>query len=297
MLSNAPSALLFVLATLTTLPHGERIVNCGRSAGIYRLALGPMKNFQYIIESDGLALAVDAAWDIHALSDYITKQGLKLVGGLYTHAHADHVGTKMGREPKQGAEELLRLLPEEDRSLPSFLESETTPHIWIGDGDLVDAQKATRIKTELWTSVRDGDVIKQLGERASIVVLETPGHSKGGVSYYVRLQGHGDSSCSHGVLIAGDTLFVGNVGRTDLPGANATELKMSLSRLAQLPKRTKVLPGHDYGPRMISTIEDEIASNRVMHAARAEFAAGSLKPLPASITKAFATQSGPSGEL
>lgn len=286
------------MVMLTPLSHGERIVNCGKGLGIHRLALGPMKNFQYVVESDGLALAVDAAWDIQALSDYVTKQGLKLVGGLYTHAHADHVGTRMGREPKQGADELLRLIPAVERSHPGWLETEAAPaRIWIGEDDLVDAQKATRIKTELWTSVRDGDVIEHLGEGVSVVVLDTPGHSKGGVSYYVRFQGDAGSSCSHGVLIAGDTLFVGNVGRTDLPGANATELKMSLSRLAQLPKRTIVLPGHDYGARQESTIEDEIASNRVMQAARAAFAADDLKPLPASIAKASGTRSGPSEEL
>ena len=81
-----------------------------------------------------------------------------------------------------------------------------------------------------------------LGE-ITFEVMHTPGHSPGGICLYAQ-----------GNLFTGDTLFVGDSGRTDLPGGHRPTLGASIRRLMQLPDDTVVWPGHDYGPSPSSTI-------------------------------------------
>ena len=82
----------------------------------------------------------------------------------------------------------------------------------------------------------------QLGE-ITFEVIHTPGHTPGGICLYAR-----------GNLFTGDTLFVGDSGRTDLPGGHRPTLGASIRRLMELPDDTIVWPGHDYGPTPSSTI-------------------------------------------
>jgi len=82
----------------------------------------------------------------------------------------------------------------------------------------------------------------QLGEIV-FTVFHTPGHTPGGVCLYAE-----------GQLFTGDTLFVGDSGRTDLPGGHRPTLGSSIRRLMELPDETIVWPGHDYGPTTNSTI-------------------------------------------
>ncbi len=91
-------------------------------------------------------------------------------------------------------------------------------------------------------------------------VLYTPGHHPAAISILVADRW----------LFTGDTLFVGNCGRTDLPGASAMNLYMSLQMLSNLPDDVIVLPGHDYGPSPTSTIGRERAENPTMRAASFE---------------------------
>ena len=74
-------------------------------------------------------------------------------------------------------------------------------------------------------------------------VIHTPGHTPGGICLYAK-----------GNLFTGDTLFVGDSGRTDLPGGHRSTLAASIRRLMTLPDDTVVWPGHDYGPTPSSTI-------------------------------------------
>jgi glyoxylase-like metal-dependent hydrolase (beta-lactamase superfamily II) len=99
--------------------------------------------------------------------------------------------------------------------------------------------------------VDEGDTI-QIGEM-SVKVMYTPGHSKDSVCLLVGNK-----------LFTGDTLFVGNCGRVDLPGGSAAELYDSLARLAKLDDSIEVYPGHDYGNRSRSTIGEEKKSNYVL---------------------------------
>lgn len=89
----------------------------------------------------------------------------------------------------------------------------------------------------------------------SLKVIHTPGHSPGGIC----LLGDGN-------LFTGDTLFVGGIGRTDLPGASMAQFMKSIKeRLLILSGETIVWPGHDYGVRPSSTIEIERRTNISFH--------------------------------
>jgi glyoxylase-like metal-dependent hydrolase (beta-lactamase superfamily II) len=101
--------------------------------------------------------------------------------------------------------------------------------------------------------VSDGDII-EIGS-VKLRVLHTPGHSK-------------DSMCLmiDGLLIfTGDTLFVGNCGRVDLPGSDPEEMYYSLfDRLGKLDEKLVIYPGHNYGPTPTSTIGREKKTNYVL---------------------------------
>ena len=81
-------------------------------------------------------------------------------------------------------------------------------------------------------------------------IFSTPGHTPGGVCFYAE-----------GNLFTGDTLFVGDSGRTDLPGGDRPSLGRSIRKLMELPEDTVVWPGHDYGPTPHSTIKWEKLNN------------------------------------
>ncbi len=104
--------------------------------------------------------------------------------------------------------------------------------------------------------VSDGDTIKFGGE--TIHILHLPGHSPDSIAF--NINGH---------LICGDVLFVDACGRSDLPGSDATKMKNSLARLAQLPPQTWIYPGHDYGPTPRATIETQTVTNPHLMSAHA----------------------------
>lgn len=101
-------------------------------------------------------------------------------------------------------------------------------------------------------AVEDGQII-QVG-KIMIKILHTPGHSKDSMSLVVNDK----------LVITGDTLFIGNCGRVDLPGSDASEMYDSLNRLANLDESLVVYPGHDYGSRQTSTIGKERKTNYVL---------------------------------
>ncbi len=97
--------------------------------------------------------------------------------------------------------------------------------------------------------VKDGDVL-ELGS-LRIKVIHTPGHCPDSICFYVD-----------GFLFTGDTLFVGNCGRTDLPGGDPAELYDSFNqKILKLEDSTKIYPGHDYGSRLFSSIRYEKRHN------------------------------------
>ena len=89
----------------------------------------------------------------------------------------------------------------------------------------------------------------QMGE-INFDVIHTPGHTPGGICLY-----------ADGNLFTGDTLFVGDSGRTDLPGGDRPTLGKSIRRLMKLPDNTIIWPGHNYGPTPSSTVHWEKRNN------------------------------------
>jgi hydroxyacylglutathione hydrolase len=102
-------------------------------------------------------------------------------------------------------------------------------------------------------SVSEGDVVK-LGD-FPIRILHTPGHSPDSICLVI--DGH--------LVFTGDTLFIGNCGRVDLPDSNPKDMYTSLfEKVAKLDESLTVYPGHDYGPRPTSTIGQEKKTNYVL---------------------------------
>ena len=163
-------------------------------------------------------ILVDPAYDIAGIVDLVAAEGMRVVGVLATHYHADHVGGTMMGHTIAGAAELVGTT-----GVPVHVHVDEVPWVvrtsGLSEGDLV--------------SHGSGDVLT-VGS-VPITLLHTPGHTPGSQCFLVD-----------GRLVAGDTLFLDGCGRTDLPGGDASQLYDSLRRLASLPDDTIVFPGHHY---------------------------------------------------
>jgi glyoxylase-like metal-dependent hydrolase (beta-lactamase superfamily II) len=184
-------------------------------------------------EQTGEAIVIDPGEEIGRIQKRLAAHGLKLKQILVTHGHIDHVG---------GALKLKRL---------------TGAPIYLNEGDL--EQLDLMQEQANWLGVETPETAppdQSLSDGMTVglgsypgTVLYTPGHTQGSVClHFAPLK----------LLVAGDTLFAGSIGRTDLPGGNYDQIIDSIhSRLLALPDETKVLPGH--GPA--STIGTERRSN------------------------------------
>jgi hydroxyacylglutathione hydrolase len=114
------------------------------------------------------------------------------------------------------------------------LKDRTGARVIIHSADADRYPAADRVLTDE-TPLKVGEIL--------LAVIHTPGHTPGGICLHAR-----------GNLFTGDTLFVGDSGRTDLAGGHRPTLGASIRRLMQLPDDTVVWPGHDYGPTPSSTI-------------------------------------------
>jgi hydroxyacylglutathione hydrolase len=181
----------------------------------------------------GEAIVIDPGDDVARIHRRLTELGLKLKQILITHAHIDHVGGALKLKKLTGAPMLLN---ENDLPLLKMMEMQAA---WIG----VPTPETAPPDASLEDGLRVGL------DRYPAEVLHTPGHTQGSVClHFVPLR----------MVIAGDTLFAGSIGRTDLPGGNGRQIIDSIeTRLLALPDETKVLPGH--GPA--TTIGQERRSN------------------------------------
>jgi len=197
--------------------------------------VGPLQCNCSIIgdETTREAMVIDPGDEIEDVLVLIRKHNLTVKQIVVTHAHFDHVGGAMKLRAATGAPILLN---QNDDALLKMLDVQAT---WIG--------VENPGKVEIDQSIGQGDTVRAGTLTAN--VIHTPGHTEGSVCLYFPAERK---------LIAGDTLFAGSIGRTDLPGGSMRKIINSLhEKVLTLPDETVVVPGH--GP--LTTIGEERESN------------------------------------
>ena len=192
------------------------------------LPVGPLPTNCYVIkrkESDE-CLIVDPGPGAGALADRILAKDWKPAAILVTHGHSDHV---------DGLADLQAVLAgKTGDEVPSY-SAESEKDVFVNPEENVSPMITGEAKTysvDRWLT--DGEEITL----ADILIrtLYTPGHTRGGCSFYLP---------EAGVVFVGDTVFAGGVGRTDFPGGSMSELiRSATEKILTLPDDTDLLPGH-----------------------------------------------------
>ena len=198
--------------------------------------VGSFEIFCYLVgdEKLGEGLFIDPADEVEMLLSEAEAYGIKIKYIVNTHSHIDHV---------MGNEEMVRFTRAQ-----IMIHEEEAPNLGRTPSYLLEMFRATP-SPPADLLLREGDLI-QVGQ-VQLQVLHTPGHSPGGICLTMD-----------GMVFTGDTLFVGAVGRTDLPTSSWEDLERSVRvKLYSLPGETLVYPGHNYGSTPTSTIGHERLTN------------------------------------
>jgi len=189
------------------------------------LTLGAYQTNCYIIWNEGsdACVIIDPGYNPDTILTRVGLLGKQVEAILLTHGHFDHVGGVKAIAETTGCK------------------------VYLCTEDLAMPQQFTAGKLLYTDSYKEGDVLELAG--LTVKVLHTPGHTMGSVCLLTE-----------DTLFAGDTLFQGSCGRTDLPGGDWAQILQSLRRLKELPENTRVFPGH--GPD--TTIGEEKLWNPYM---------------------------------
>jgi hydroxyacylglutathione hydrolase len=186
------------------------------------LTVGPLQCNCSILgdEASHEAIVVDPGDDIPRIMAVLAKHALTVKQIVITHAHIDHIAGAHRLKQLTGAPILYN---QSDLPLVKMMDIQAG---WLGI--------STPIVPNPDDTLDDGKLISITGLTGSI--LHTPGHTEGSICLYLPNQT---------LLLAGDTLFAGSVGRTDLPGGDTRKLLTSIhERLLTLPDEVTVIPGH-----------------------------------------------------
>ncbi|MFV8808336.1 MBL fold metallo-hydrolase [Aerococcus urinaeequi] len=192
---------------------------------VYQLTVGPVQEHPYFIVKDNKdTLIIDPGDQVETIEQLIAENQLNPVAILLTHAHFDHIGAVEDIRERYNIDVWQHIIEAD----------------WLKD-------KQTRVpktRTNYWDKMGQHSVAGFTFKTAHV-----PGHSPGSVVYIFE---------EDGFVVAGDTLFKGTIGRTDLDHGDQDALISGIKRhLLTLPDETQVLPGHGG----ITTIGQEKATN------------------------------------
>lgn len=188
------------------------------------------ENTYLLSDESGEAVFIDPGDNGDALAEVVRERSLRLMAIWLTHAHIDHIGGVAGLKRHY--------------DVPVFMHPLDGP-IYSRAADIAQMYELPFEEPPYpERTLAEGDQVR-VGS-LTFSVMHVPGHAPGHVAFV-----------GHGVAFAGDCLFAGSIGRSDLPLSDPAQLEASLERLAALPPETRVLAGH--GPE--TTIARERATN------------------------------------
>jgi hydroxyacylglutathione hydrolase len=197
-----------------------------------KLEVGELQTNLYLFYSalSRHCFVIDPGAEAGKIIDLIECEKLVPLAVVLTHNHADHVGA--------AAEILGRF------HIPLWVYGDDEKNMRSQPNREIAAMFAVKLPPAADRLLADGETIGS--DDLTLTVIHSPGHTPGSILL------HGA-----GLLFTGDTLFRGDVGRTDLPGGDEEQLRRSLARIREFPAPTVVLPGHGE----TSTVELELATN------------------------------------
>lgn len=189
---------------------------------IEKILNGKLLEFCYFIheENDKIGFCIDPGYDTETIIETITKNEYVVSDILLTHAHFDHMLSCAKLVEKYNSKIYI-----------SEIDSKILYNADQNYANLIGKTDFDKLNIEKFVS--DGDILNICG--VDIKCISTPGHTKGGMSYYIE---------NMKTLFSGDTLFFEVYGRTDLYSGDLTDIINSIKKLFLLPDNTKVFPGH-----------------------------------------------------
>ena len=197
---------------------------------VAQFEIGDYKNFVYLILDwrQREAAIIDPQKDLTQPLAALARHGFSLTQILLTHTHHDHVA-----------------------GVPELMQKFSGISVRVHEHDLHRIRQMESISKAYFNPVQDGEKLS-VGAH-SIAAIHTPGHSSGECCYLLETQPP--------YLFTGDTVFIRDCGRTDLPTGSNAEMFSSLQRLKTLAPETIFLPGHHYVPECATTLRLELATS------------------------------------